>query len=59
MRQSSPAHTASLVGREEELGALLTLLDDQEALPALAVVAGDAGIGKTASKPGQPAATWR
>jgi DNA-binding CsgD family transcriptional regulator len=37
-----------LVGREEELGALLTLLDDHERLPALAVVAGDAGIGKTA-----------
>jgi hypothetical protein len=48
MRQSSPAHATSLVGREEELGALLTLLDDHERLPALAVVAGDAGIGKTA-----------
>jgi DNA-binding CsgD family transcriptional regulator len=48
MRQSSPAHATSLVGREEELGALLTVLDDHERLPALAVVTGDAGIGKTA-----------
>jgi DNA-binding CsgD family transcriptional regulator len=38
----------SLVGREEELDALLALLDDHERLPALAVVAGAAGIGKTA-----------
>ncbi len=37
-----------LVGREEELGALLELLDALEALPSVAVVAGDAGIGKTA-----------
>jgi hypothetical protein len=40
--------TRSLVGREEQLGSLLALLDDPKRLPALAVVAGDAGIGKTA-----------
>src|SRR5215217_4299008 len=36
---------AELVGREEELDSLRKLLD---AIPAVAVVAGDAGIGKTA-----------
>ncbi len=40
--------TRSVVGREEQLEALLVLLDDAEHLPALAVVAGEAGIGKTA-----------
>jgi DNA-binding CsgD family transcriptional regulator len=40
--------TRSLVGREEQLGSLLALLDDPEQLPAVAVVAGEAGIGKTA-----------
>jgi DNA-binding CsgD family transcriptional regulator/tetratricopeptide (TPR) repeat protein len=44
----SPHRVKGLVGREEELDALITLLDDPELLPALAVVAGDAGIGKTA-----------
>ena len=37
--------THELVGREEELGSLRAALDS---LPAVAVVAGDAGIGKTA-----------
>ena len=40
--------TQSLVGREEQLASLLALFDDPERLPALAVVAGEAGIGKTA-----------
>ena len=38
----------NLVGREEELAALLDLVDAPEALPSVAVVAGAAGIGKTA-----------
>jgi DNA-binding CsgD family transcriptional regulator len=37
-----------LVGRDEELGTLLRLLDAHDELPAVAVVVGDAGIGKTA-----------
>ncbi len=36
-----------LVGREEELAALLDLLDAPDKLPAVAVIAGDPGIGKT------------
>jgi DNA-binding CsgD family transcriptional regulator len=40
--------TRNLVGREEELGSLLALLDDPDRHPAVAVVAGEAGIGKTA-----------
>ena len=40
--------TRSVVGREEQLESLLALLDDVERLPAVAVVAGEAGIGKTA-----------
>ncbi len=36
-----------LVGREEELGAIVELLDDPEQLPAVVVLAGEAGIGKT------------
>ena len=40
--------TQSLVGREEELAALFGLLDEPERSSAPAVVAGDAGIGKTA-----------
>ena len=36
-----------LVGREEELALLLALLDARDGLPAVAVVAGEAGIGKT------------
>jgi DNA-binding CsgD family transcriptional regulator len=40
--------TRSLVGREEQLESLLSVLDDPERLPAAAVVAGEAGIGKTA-----------
>ena len=36
-----------LVGREEELGAIVELLDDTEQLPAVVVLAGEAGIGKT------------
>jgi DNA-binding CsgD family transcriptional regulator len=37
-----------LVGRDEELGSLVRLLDAPDELPAAAVVAGEAGIGKTA-----------
>jgi DNA-binding CsgD family transcriptional regulator len=37
-----------LVGRDEELGTLLRLLDAHDEPPAVAVVVGDAGIGKTA-----------
>jgi DNA-binding CsgD family transcriptional regulator len=37
-----------LVGRAEELAALLDLLDATDKLPATAVVVGEAGIGKTA-----------
>ena len=36
-----------LVGREEELASLLAPLDARDGLPAVAVVAGEAGIGKT------------
>ena len=36
-----------LVGREEELATLSDLLDAPEKLPAAAVVAGEAGAGKT------------
>jgi DNA-binding CsgD family transcriptional regulator len=36
-----------LVGREEELASLLALLDARDELPAVAVVTGEAGIGKT------------
>ena len=39
--------TRELVGREEELASLLALLDARDELPAVAVVTGDAGIGKT------------
>jgi len=41
------ASTLPLVGREEELAALLDLLDTGDDLPTVAVVAGEAGIGKT------------
>jgi DNA-binding CsgD family transcriptional regulator len=37
-----------LVGREEELASLLARLDAQDGLPAVIVVTGEAGIGKTA-----------
>jgi DNA-binding CsgD family transcriptional regulator len=36
-----------LVGREEELASLLALLDAHDGLPSVAVVTGEAGIGKT------------
>ena len=37
-----------MVGREDELGRLLTLLDDAEAgLSVAALVSGDAGVGKS------------
>ena len=42
------ASAPNLVGREEELAALLQLVDAPDALPLVAVVAGEAGIGKTA-----------
>ena len=37
----------NLVGREEELATLFEFLDAPEKLPAIAVVAGEAGAGKT------------
>ncbi len=37
-----------LVGREEELGAIVGLFDSIEQLPVVAVLPGEAGIGKTA-----------
>ena len=40
--------TRQLVGREEELSSLFALLDAPDGSAAQAVVAGDAGIGKTA-----------
>jgi DNA-binding CsgD family transcriptional regulator len=43
-----PVRPHRLVGREEELGALIRLLDAPDELPAAAVVVGEAGIGKTA-----------
>jgi len=36
-----------LVGRNEELGAIVGLLDDPEELSGVAVLSGEAGIGKT------------
>jgi DNA-binding CsgD family transcriptional regulator len=39
--------TRDLVGREEELGSLLGLLAAPDGMPLVAVVAGEAGIGKT------------
>ena len=39
---------SELVGREEELASLLALLNARDGLPAVAVVTGEAGIGKTA-----------
>src|SRR5215469_8198146 len=38
----------NLVGREEEVAALLDLVDAPAELPLIAVIAGEAGIGKTA-----------
>jgi hypothetical protein len=37
-----------LVGRDEELGAIVRLLDAREDLPGVAVLSGEAGIGKSA-----------
>ena len=37
-----------LVGRDEELAAVLRVLDAPELLPGVAVLSGEAGIGKTA-----------
>ena len=42
------ARVPNLVGREEELAALLDLVDAVDELPLIAVVSGEAGIGKTA-----------
>jgi DNA-binding CsgD family transcriptional regulator len=36
-----------LVGREEELGAIVRFLDDREDIPGALVLSGEAGIGKT------------
>jgi DNA-binding CsgD family transcriptional regulator len=43
-----PVRSHRLVGRDEELGSLVRLLDAPDELPAVAVVVGEAGIGKTA-----------
>ncbi|MDX6423033.1 MAG: hypothetical protein QOI67_504, partial [Gaiellaceae bacterium] len=42
-----PVTARQLVGREEELAAILQLLDAPAHLPAAAVLTGEAGIGKT------------
>jgi len=42
-----PVTARRLVGRENELGAIVGLLDAADQLPATALLAGDAGIGKT------------
>jgi DNA-binding CsgD family transcriptional regulator len=42
-----PVTAPQLVGREEELGAILQLLDAPAQLPGVAVLSGEAGIGKT------------
>jgi DNA-binding CsgD family transcriptional regulator len=41
------AATGRLIGREEELGAVVGLLDEPGEAPDVAVLAGEAGIGKT------------
>jgi len=43
-----PVTTLQLVGREEELGQIVRLLDAREQLWAAVVLSGEAGIGKTA-----------
>jgi DNA-binding CsgD family transcriptional regulator len=45
--ENVPGTARQLVGREEELGAIVRLLDDREHLPGAAVLSGEAGIGKT------------
>ena len=42
-----PVTPRQLVGRDEELGTIIGLLDDREQLPGTAVLTGEAGIGKT------------
>jgi DNA-binding CsgD family transcriptional regulator len=42
-----PVTARQLVGREDELGAIVGMLDDSEQLPAAVVLTGEAGIGKT------------
>ena len=42
-----PATTRTLIGRDEEVAAVVRVLDDRERLPAVAVLWGEAGIGKT------------
>jgi DNA-binding CsgD family transcriptional regulator len=42
-----PVTARQLVGREEELGAIVRLLDAPERLPTTVVLKGEAGIGKT------------
>ena len=44
---SVPTTARQLVGRDEELGAILRLFDAPEQLPGAAVLSGEAGIGKT------------
>ena len=43
-----PVTARQLVGRDEELGAIVQLLDATDSLPGAAVLPGEAGIGKTA-----------
>jgi len=42
-----PVTARHLVGRDEELGAIVRILDAPEQLPGVAVLSGEAGIGKT------------
>jgi DNA-binding CsgD family transcriptional regulator len=42
-----PVVAKPLVGRDEELGAIVRLLDEREQLPGAVVLSGEAGIGKT------------
>jgi predicted ATP-dependent serine protease len=47
-RDENMSDTArQVVGRDEELGAIVRLLDESERLPSTVVVSGEAGIGKT------------
>ena len=47
MRPDRAATARHVVGREQELGTIARLLSAPEQLPSVAVLAGEAGIGKT------------
>ena len=47
MMRDVPVTTRQIVGREEELGAIVRLLEAPEQLSGVAVLPGEAGIGKT------------